>query len=156
MNIRASAAKIVKEFEVSRFLKFCLVGASGVLVNMFFFWLFYKKLGIFSLFSSFLAIQIAVLNNFLWNDKWTWREKRKPGIEQFFIRLGKFALSSNLTSASANLLGVWIFLNLLGWNYLVSNLLGIGLGVILNFLANHYWTYFSGDKTNMNAFIRVQ
>ncbi|MCJ7507631.1 MAG: GtrA family protein [candidate division Zixibacteria bacterium] len=148
MNIRVSAVKIVKEFEVSRFLKFCLVGASGVLVNMFFLWLFYKKLGIFSLLSSFLAIQIAILNNFLWNDKWTWREKRKPGTGEFFIRLGKFALSSNLTSASANLLGVWIFLNLLGWNYLTSNLLGIGLGVVLNFLANHYWTYFSNDKTN--------
>jgi dolichol-phosphate mannosyltransferase len=148
MGIRVWAVKIVKEFELSRFLKFCLVGASGVLVNMFFFWLFYRKLGIFSLISSFLAIQIAILNNFLWNDKWTWREKRKPGVRQFFVRLGKFTLSSNLTSASANLLGVWVFLNLLGWNYLISNLLGIGSGVSSNFLANHYWTYFSNEQTS--------
>lgn len=132
---------MIKEFEVSRFLKFCIVGASGVVVNMFFFWFFYKKLGIYSLIASLLAIQLAIINNFLWNDKWTWKEKRKPGIGEFFKRLTKFAFASNLVSASGNLLGVFVFLNLLKWHYLFSNFLAISLGVVLNFLVNHYWTY---------------
>jgi dolichol-phosphate mannosyltransferase len=147
MSIRVLAIKIVKEFELPRFLKFCLVGGSGILVNMFFFWIFYKKLEIYSLFASFLAIQIAILNNFIWNDKWTWREKRKPGIKNFFKRLGKFAITSNLTSASGNLLGIWFFLNILKWHYLFANFLAISLGVILNFLINHYWTYSLKNET---------
>jgi dolichol-phosphate mannosyltransferase len=148
MSIKVLAIKIVKEFELSRFLKFCLVGASGYLVNMFFLWLFYGKLRMFLLLSSFLAIQIAILNNFLWNDKWTWREKREPGAKPFFKRLAKFAMASDFVSAPVNLLGVWIFLNLLEWHYLFSNFLAISLGVILNFLINHYWTYLPNNKTN--------
>ena len=141
MGMKVLAVKMMKEFEVSRFLKFCTVGAGGVVVNMFFFWLFYKKLGMYSLVASFLAIQLAIINNFLWNDKWTWKERRKPGAGEFSKRLAKFAFASNLVSALGNLVGVFVFLNLLKWYYLFSNFLAISLGVILNFLVNHYWTY---------------
>ncbi len=58
-----------------RYVQFCLVGASGVAVDMFLIFLLASPAGLgWSLsLSKVIAAEVALLNNFIWNDLWTFR-----------------------------------------------------------------------------------
>jgi hypothetical protein len=72
--------------QVSRFAKFCLVGGSGVVVDMGVLFLLAdpRCLGIGVIASKIIAAETALANNFLWNELWTFRPSgrcvRAPGL----------------------------------------------------------------------------
>jgi len=127
--------------QINRLIKFGIVGVSGVLVNMAILWLFTETLGIYYLISSILAIFLAMLNNFFWNNRWTWSDRRKPGIPALLIRLLKFCFVSSLAAYIGNLGILWSLTHYLGIYYLIANMFGIAVGTTLNFTVNHVWTF---------------
>ena len=62
---------------VSRFIRFGLVGGSGVLVDMGLLFVFAdpRMLGWGLSISKTLAAEAAIVNNFVWNDLWTFRDR---------------------------------------------------------------------------------
>jgi dolichol-phosphate mannosyltransferase len=125
---------------VRRFVKFCLVGTSGVVVNMGLLWLLTERAGLFYLASAPIAIEMSIINNFILNDIWTFKDRRAPGVAARFMRLLKF----NLVSAAGiaiNMAVLWACTELLGVYYLVSNLFGIAAAMVWNFVANLSWTW---------------
>jgi dolichol-phosphate mannosyltransferase len=54
-----------------RYLIFCGVGASGLLVDMSLFHLLHTRLGWPLEVSKLVSAETALLNNFVWNDRWT-------------------------------------------------------------------------------------
>ena len=65
----------------TRFLRFALVGASGVVVDMAMLFLLSdpRALGFGLTRSKVVAAELAIINNFLWNDAWTFRDLgRRP------------------------------------------------------------------------------
>lgn len=63
-----------------RYMIFCGVGASGLLVDMGLFHLLHTRAGWPLAMSKSLAAEVALLNNFLWNDRWTFGHRRlEPG-----------------------------------------------------------------------------
>jgi dolichol-phosphate mannosyltransferase len=127
--------------EVRRFLKFCVVGLSGVGVNMFFLWFFTEILKIFYLFSSPLAIELSVLNNFVLNDLWTWRDRGRPGKMNYFKRMVQYHISVSVSAIIANIFLLWFLTEIFHFYYLLSNLLGIAAGAVLNYFINDRWTF---------------
>jgi len=125
---------------VRRFVRFCLVGASGVVVNVGLLWLFTERVGLFYLASAAIAIETSVFNNFILNDVWTFRDRRNPGVAARLTRFLKF----NLVSAAGigiNMGVLWACTELLGVYYLLSNLCGIATAMLWNFAANASWTW---------------
>jgi dolichol-phosphate mannosyltransferase len=125
---------------VRRFIKFCLVGASGVLVNMGLLWLLTEVVGLFYLVSAAIAIETSIINNFILNDIWTFRDRRAPGRTAGLVRLLKF----NLVSAAGigiNMGVLWTCTEVLGIYYLISNLCGIAAAMLWNFIINLSWTW---------------
>lgn len=61
-----------------RFLKFAFVGAIGVAVNLGCLALFAHVLDLHTNLASALAIEVSIVNNFLLNDRWTFRDRRHP------------------------------------------------------------------------------
>ena len=131
--------------EQRRFIKFCVVGTSGVPVNLLCTWLGYafvfgmldelpRKAGAY-----LLGIFVSIFTNFLLNDLWTWRD-RQGTLQGFAPRLGKFYLVCSLASAiqfgTAMGLTIW-----LGLHYLLAQVVGIGLAMAINFLVNNAWTF---------------
>ena len=57
------------------FLKFGIVGASGVVVNYGIAYLGYVA-GLSDLLSLAIGLEAAIVNNFVWNDLWTFRHRR--------------------------------------------------------------------------------
>lgn len=75
--------------EDRRFILFCLVGASGAVVNMIMVAIASYSFHWSEFLSSVVASMIAMINNYFWNDIITWRSVRQSGMGSFF-RLSTF------------------------------------------------------------------
>lgn len=124
--------------ERNRFLKFSLVGGAGVVVNNGLLWLLVEFTALPFYFCSIVAIEASILGNFLFNDMWTWRDKRES---HFFARLYRYNASTAFSSLFINVTVLLYLKEWLGVPYLLANLVGIGFSVVFNYLANSVWTY---------------
>lgn len=141
---------------VVRFVKFGIVGGSGVVVNVGLLHAFTAYAKLDYRIASIAAIECAVVNNFLWNYFWTWKDRRAGSKRSFLYMLFKFHLSSGFTALIVN----WGLLVLLTEalrvdyhipgvpNYHVSNLIGIGFGAVVNFFLSHYMVFSKRQKWN--------
>ena len=120
----------------SFFWRFAIVGASGVGVNQGMLYLLHYVLTLPVAISGAIAIETAILNNFTWNNLWTWRSRRHAPL---WKRLTRY----HLTSALAGSINYTTLLTLtaFGMQPLWANFVGIALGVMVNFLGNHFWTF---------------
>ena len=123
-----------------RFLKFGLVGLSGVLVNEGLLWLLTENLGLYYLLSAAIAVETAIITNFILNDIWTFRDRRTPGNRSLLGRGLKFNLVS-LGGLGINIAILWTVTEVVGISYLISNLIGIAGATLWNFTINTLWTW---------------
>jgi dolichol-phosphate mannosyltransferase len=127
--------------ELLRFIKFCLVGASGVGVNLGIFWLLTRLggMGEKDFLALAIAIEVSIITNFTLNEFFTFRDRRTPGAS-FFIRLLKFNV---ICIAGAGVqAGIYALLHhALGVYDLVSNLIGIIIAMLWNYLLNTWLTW---------------
>ena len=126
--------------ELARFIKFCFVGSSGVGVNLGILWLLTERAGMFYLVSAAISIEVSIISNFLLNDFFTFADRRRSGIAALLGHLLRFNVVS-LAGLGINLGTLWILTSTLGIYYLVSNIVGIALATLWNFLANSWWTW---------------
>lgn len=134
-NLLKLAVRLRKE-SINRFLKFCLVGLSGIIVNQGLLWLLTEKANLYYLFSGFISIESSIITNFFLNDIWTFKKQRKSILMR---RLAKFNLARILTLL-INLFVLWI-LTTLGMNYLISNLIGIAVATLLAYSISSRWVW---------------
>jgi dolichol-phosphate mannosyltransferase len=127
-----------------RFVRFGLVGGSGVLVDMGTLYLLHdpKRLGLQLVVAKLIAAQLAIVNNFVWNDLWTFRDRAAlhPGAA---ARLARFARFEGICLAGVAItVGVlWLCVRRLGMHYLLGNAIAIGVGTAWNFLVNLRWNW---------------
>lgn len=127
------------KFPVGRFLRFGLVGFSGVFVDMLMLYLLSDPTtlawGLTR--SKILASEVAVLNNFLWNDRWTFGDisRTQKGWHQCLKRFVKFNLIC-LAGLVLNVLLLNLLFNLFGINRYLANLIAIAVVTIWNFWIN--------------------
>jgi dolichol-phosphate mannosyltransferase len=126
--------------EMLRFVKFCLVGGSGVGVNEGLLWLFTEKVGLPYLASAAIAIETSILSNFVLNNYFTFRQRNEPGAKAFFIRMWKFNMVS-LAGLGINLGILALFTEVFDIYYLLANLVGIAVAFLWNYLVNTWWTW---------------
>jgi dolichol-phosphate mannosyltransferase len=74
----------------SEIVRFALVGGSGVVVNMGVLYALHGTAGWPLIPASVLAVEAAILNNFFWNDRWTF--KTRHGARYRFIRFNLISL----------------------------------------------------------------
>ncbi len=122
-----------------RYLRFCVVGGSGVVVDMGVLYLMThpERLGWDLTWSKVVAAEVAVLNNFVWNEWWTFRDmtRARRGTAARLGRLARFNLICLLgIGLSAGLLNAQV--RLLGMNVYVANLVAIVLVSVWNFWLN--------------------
>jgi len=82
----------VKALPIARFLRFGVVGFSGLFVDLIVFYLLRSAIGLPLWLSTALSIEIAIVNNFLWNDAWTFADlaQKQKGWKARFKRFYKF------------------------------------------------------------------
>ncbi|MCP2729921.1 glycosyltransferase [Limnofasciculus baicalensis] len=122
---------------IGRLLRFGVVGFSGVFVDMAVFYLLRIHLGLGLTRSTILSAEVAIFNNFLWNDLWTFGDiaRRQPGKRQRFRRFLKFNTVC-LAGIILQTLLVNLFFNVFGMNQFVAKLVAIAAIVFWNFWLN--------------------
>lgn len=124
---------------IKRFIKFGLVGFSGVFVDMAILYLLSdaSTLGWGLTRSKIIGSEVAILNNFLWNDLWTFRDfsSQQSGWHQRIKRFVKFNLIC-LLGIGLNLIILNILYNYFGVNKYLANLIAIAIVTIWNFWFN--------------------
>ena len=123
----------------SRLWKFLLVGSSGVAVNMVVFWLLTQPGGVHYLRAGVVAGLVSTFTNFLLNNAYTWADRKEGALSSFVQRMGKYYMGT--WAGYLVYLGFLWGLTHVGLIPMVSNLIAIGLGGLLNFVIHNLWTW---------------
>ncbi len=115
--------------------KFCVVGASGYVVNLAVYTALLRGAGIHYLPAAACSFLVAVTNNYVLNRIWTFRHERGHVAYQGlrFLVVSVLALGANLLILDA-LVG-------LGVGKIVAQAVAIILVTPLNFVGNKLWSF---------------
>ena len=123
----------------SRFLPFVAVGAAGFAVQMSALWLLTGVCGWTAVPATLAAVEAAVLHNFVWHERWTWRHHRADS--SVGHRLWRFHLGNAATSLAGNLA---VTTMLVGWMeapVILANACAVGLTSLVNFALAERWVF---------------
>ena len=115
--------------------RFCLVGASGYVVNLAVFALLVKGTGLHYLLAAVCSFLVAVTNNYTWNRVWTFRGARGHVAYQG----ARFLVVSTL-ALCANLLILHLLVRL-GVGEVLAQAIAIVLVTPLSFIGNKLWSF---------------
>ena len=114
-----------------RWFRFNAVGAIGIVVQLAALWFLSVFLGIHYLAATFVAVELAIVHNFLWHERWTWSDRQTPGAIR---RLLRFNLTTGLVSLVGNLAFMPLLVQLFRLGVLPANLMAITICSLANFL----------------------
>jgi putative flippase GtrA len=119
-----------------RWLKFNAVGLMGVMVQLVILQVL-VRLGLHYLVATAIAVEIAILHNYVWHTHWTWKDRGVAAGGH----LVRFHLGNGLLSLVANVALMKVFAGWLGMPLVPANLTAIALASILNFLVGDRWVF---------------
>jgi dolichol-phosphate mannosyltransferase len=115
-------------------LIFGLVGLSGTVLNTGLVYVLHGLLRWPLPLAVALASELAILNNYLWNDRWTFG-RHDPSLRRFarfnLSSLGGLAITTGLTTA----------LTAGGVPYLLALLVAVAVSALSNFAASALWVW---------------
>lgn len=120
--------------ELRKAINFGIIGVIGVAVNMVALTILKNYISLIG--ASFIAIELAIISNFILNDMWTFKEiNNGTWLHRMFsfnaVSVGSMIINI-VTLAILTMLGVW---------YVVANLIGIIIGFGWNFIMNRKTTW---------------
>jgi putative flippase GtrA len=119
-----------------RYLKFNLVGAIGIVVQLATLALLNSGLHVQYLLATALAVETAVLHNFIWHERFTWADRRSLRWRDVAVRLARFNCTTGAISIGGNLLLMRLLVGQAHLPAVVANLLTIAACSVLNFLVS--------------------
>ena len=118
---------------VLRWIKFNFVGGVGIAVQLAALALFRSWVKLDYLLATALAVEIAVIHNFLWHERFTWADRPARRWRHSLFRLAKFNASNGAVSLLGNLGLMWVLVGGLKVNYVVANCFAIAVCSVVNF-----------------------
>ena len=83
------------------------------------------------------AVELAVLHNYIWHERWTWRERRAAGRARLG-RLARFHLLNGVTSIAGNVAMMWLLVSAYRMRPMTANT----ISVLVLAAVNYWW----GDR----------
>jgi dolichol-phosphate mannosyltransferase len=124
-----------------RGVKFYAVGGIGIGVQLAALVFLRSLLRIDYRLATVLAVETAVIHNFLWHEKVTWADREGPRASHWLTRLVKFNATNGLLSIVGNLVLMQALVGGLGLNYLVANVLTIAVCSVVNFVVSDRFVF---------------
>jgi len=129
-----------------RWLKFNLVGALGIAVQLALLAGLKSGFHLSYLLATALAVEGAVVHNFLWHERYTWADRVQPSWRKSLPRLLRFNLSTGGVSIAGNLALMRVMVGMGHMNYLGANGASIALCSLVNFLVSEGWVFEGWSK----------
>jgi putative flippase GtrA len=117
-----------------RWIKFNTVGGIGIVVQLAALSILRSWLNLNYLLATGIAVEIAVLHNFVWHERFTWADRPPSRLTHSLIRLAKFNATNGAVSLVGNLLLMRLLVGRFKLNYVLSNCVAIAICSLLNFL----------------------
>jgi putative flippase GtrA len=86
-----------------------------------------------------IGVEAAVLTNFFWHERWTWRDRTAVG--RRWNRLVRFHITNGLTSLVGNTVVTVALATLFGLSPILGNVIAVVLLSVVNFLAADRWVF---------------
>jgi putative flippase GtrA len=116
-------------------LRFNAVGLAGVAIQLLALALLEGRAGLATVPATAIAVEAAVLHNFVWHERWTWKQR---GLDPrcVFGRFLRFNAGNGLISLVGNIGLMWLLVSHFKVDYLISNAAAIALCSSVNFLVS--------------------
>ncbi len=112
-----------------RFLRFNLVGGVGLAAQLGALWVLTVLVGLPVAPATAIAVAVAVVHNFGWHRRWTWRDRESRLIDAFMA----FVAANGLVSLVGNVAITTTLVRGASLGVVPANLVAIGLCACLNF-----------------------
>lgn len=126
-----------------------MVGWMGVVVQLSVLSLATAPFDVHYLVATAIAVETAILHNFLWHERWTWADRGlTTGVTRgALFRLARFNLTSGIISITGNVTLMSLYVGELGLPILLGNICAIASCSLINFLASDrlVFVHFRGD-----------
>jgi putative flippase GtrA len=125
---------------VIRWLKFNFVGLMGVGVQLAILAVL-LRIGMTYLAATILAVEAAIVHNFLWHERYTWKDRSGSELGARISRLVKLNLSNGLVSMVGNVSIMGLLVGIWRVQPLAANTVAIGACSTINFLLGDRFVY---------------
>ena len=136
---------------LARWCRFNLVGGIGIVVQFAALFLLKSLLGFNYLVATTIAVEAAIVHNFVWHEQFTWVDRVKskasdssadrPTWLPSFIRFLRFNFTTGAVSLLGNLALMKVMVGRGHMNYLLANAIAIVLCSAANFLVSDGWVF---------------
>ncbi|MEW6369195.1 MAG: GtrA family protein [Acidobacteriota bacterium] len=126
---------------VRHFWKFNAVGFIGIGVQLAVLAILKGLLSLHYLLATLLAVEAAVLHNFVWHERWTWADRTRLNSAEVFRRLLRFNLTTGAFSIGGNLILMRLLVGVAHLHYLYANIITIVVLWITNFLVSDRYVF---------------
>lgn len=121
---------------ILKFIKFCAVGFSGMLIDFGTTWLLKEKARVNKYIANSTGFALAATSNYIWNRIWTFHSSN----DQIAVEYLSFILIS-VAGLGINNFVIFLLNDKLKFNFYLSKLIAIGVVTIWNFVMNFIITF---------------
>ena len=121
-----------------RWLKFNAVGAGGIVVQLGMLAVLKSGVGLDYLLATGLAVEAAVIHNYLWHERFTWADRSSTNS---WMRFAKFNVTTGMFSILGNVILMRALVGGAHMNYWVANILTIALCSFVNFVVSDRFVF---------------
>lgn len=117
--------------EAGRFIKFCIVGASGVIVNLGLLAILVEIFNIVERPAYIIAVAVSILTNYAFNSLFTYSDKKSPDRKESMRRVIYYYVFSVVTMFFN--FAIFSFGLSIGLHYILAAIIGVIAATLLNF-----------------------
>lgn len=118
-----------------RAFRFYLVGGIGIAVQLGALAAL-THAGLNYVLATALAVEAAVVHNFVWHQHYTWGERQTSGLGAYLWRLLKFNSTTGVVSIGGNVILMRLLVGEAGFRPMIANIVTIASCSLLNFLVS--------------------
>ena len=136
-----------------RWAAFAGVGIMGFGIQLAALQVLTATVGLATAAATAIAVEAAVLHNFVWHERWTWRDRARGGRASVLRRLARFHAGAGIVSLAGN---VAITVALVKWLHVpvvLANACAVGLLSVLNFQLADRWVFTGGPNRDTHVTI---
>ena len=113
-----------------RFARFALAGTSGFVIQVGTLAVLTSLFDVNYMVATLMAVEAAILSNFVWHQRWTWRDRSGSVLERFV----RFHALTAMTSILGSIFLTALFVEVVGLNVIVANIAGVAILSVINFI----------------------
>jgi len=122
------------EDKLLRFLRFSIAGATGFAVQIAVLGALTSWAGVNYLAATAIAVEAAILVNYLWHERVTWKDRPAMTARERWLRLGKFNAMTSITSIVGSLMVTAVLVESFTLSPLDANVIAVVVLGFINFV----------------------